>query len=68
MGEVTKKSELPLYMELQNWFKSQTTYRTKKELAEDIGIKEKDNEFRKSIDKEIYKELNLRKKARVSVL
>ena len=68
MGEVTKKSELPLYMELQNWFKSQTTYRTKKERAEDIGIKEKDNEFRKSIDKEIYKELNLRKKARVSVL
>ena len=38
MGEVTKKSELPLYMELQNWFKSQTKYRTKKELAEDIGI------------------------------
>ncbi len=41
MGEVTKKSELPLYMELQNWFKSQTTYRTKKELAKDIEIKKK---------------------------
>ena len=55
-------------MELQNWFKSQMTYRTKKELAKDIGIKEKDNEFRKSIDKGIYKELNLRKKAMVILL
>jgi len=38
MKEKERKSELPLHIQLQNWFSSQTKYKTKKELAKAAGI------------------------------
>jgi len=35
---ISEETELPLNIQLQNWFESQTKYKTKKDLAKDAGI------------------------------
>ena len=35
---IREETELPLHIQLQNWFESQTKYKTKKDLAKDAGI------------------------------
>lgn len=35
---IREETELPLHIQLQNWFESQTKYKTKKDLAKDSGI------------------------------
>ena len=37
-GGISEKAELSLHIQLQNWFKSQTKYKTKKDLAKGTGI------------------------------
>jgi hypothetical protein len=40
-GDAKLGDQLPLHTQLRNWFKSQTKWKTKKEFADDIGIKYK---------------------------